>query len=256
METYAEKCEAIRKLRPAHGKTAEGKSVLDDTLLLLAGKVACKAGKVMDPNPLFVWHGFEESDHKETLKYLQHRKLMDASGIAAGVLGSAAAAVTVVDLGAIGQGLNALGSTGKHLAAYAIMANAFKRSDTLSAWIGLIIKMKVLKATLRGGQLAVSVAGLCGTGAIAASLSMLAAKFGSQAKLKTVCNFVAMQLHWRAYQEQALLKGEDGAGPATKILEELFIRRGLTSNFGEHNYLKLIREPGGWMAIADKLLLI
>lgn len=256
MATYSEKCTEIRKLRPARGKNARGKSLLDETLLLLAGNVACKAGKVMDPNPLFVWNGFEESDHKETLKYLHHRKVMDASGIAAGVLGSAAAAVTVVDLGAIGQGLNALGSTGKHLAVFAIMATSFKRSDTLSAWVALIIKMKVLKATLRGGQLAVSVAGLCGTGAIAASLTMLAAKFGSQAKLKTVCNFVAMQLHWRAFQEQALLGGSGGTGPATKILEELFIRRGLTSNFGEHNYRQLIREPGGWMAIADKLLLI
>lgn len=256
METYFDKCEAIRKLRPARGNSAQGKSVLDDTLLLLAGKVACKAGKVMDPNPLFVWHGFEASEHKETLKYLQHRKIMDASSLATGVFGSAAAVVTVVDLGAIGQGLNALGSTGKHLAVFAIMIESLKRSDTLVAWLSLIVRMKVLKATLRGGQLAVSVAGLCGTGAIAASLSMLAAKFGSQAKLSAVCNFVAMQLHWRAYQEQFLGRGSAGAGPATKILEELFIRRGLTSNFGEHNYLKLIEEPGGWKAIADKLLLI
>ena len=256
METYFDKCEAIRKLRPARGNTVQGKSALDDTLLLLAGKVACKAGKVMDPNPLFVWHGFEASEHKETLKYLHQRKIIEASSIATGVLGSVAAAVTVVDLGAIGQGLNALGSTGKHLAVFAIMANSFKRSDTLVAWISLIVRMKVLKATLRGGQLAVSVAGLCGTGAIAASLATLAAKFGSQAKLRSVCNFVAMQLHWRAYQEHVLAKGAAGTGPATKLLEELFIRRGLTSNLGEHNYRKLIEEPGGWMAIADKLLLI
>ena len=256
MDEYTEKCKAICRLRPAAGTSAAGKSIQDEVLLLLASKVACKVGSSMDPNPLFVWYGFEDSGHKETLKYLRHRKIMDASSIASGLVGSAAAMVTVVDLGAIAQGLNALGSTGKHLAVYAVMAESFKKSDTLVGWIGLIVKMKLWKATLRGGQMAISLAGLCGTGAIASTLAMLATKFGSQAKLKTVCNFVAMQLHWRAYQEQVLLRGANGTGPATRILEELFIRRGLTSKFGDHNYLGLIKEPGGWMAIADKLLLI
>lgn len=256
MRDYQEKCRSIRMRRPRDAVAGNNSTGLDRVLMDLAGQVESKIGKSMDPNPLFIWHGYEESTHVATLKYLQHRKHLNNAGLVTGLLGSGIAVVSVVNVVAIGQGLNALGATGKHLEHFLALAEKFKRSDTLKQWLGLLIRMKTLKASLRSGELALTVSGLCGTGAIAATIALTIAKFGSQAKLKTLCNFVAMHLHWRAFQETILLRGAAGTGPATRILQELFTRRSLTQHFGEHNVAALIREPGGWMAIADKLLLI
>lgn len=51
------------------------------------------------------------------------------------------------------------------------------------------------------------------------------------------------------------LAGPD-AGPASSIIWEIFTKRGATRLLGKYDVAALIREPAGWMAIADKLLLI
>lgn len=63
-------------------------------------------------------------------------------------------------------------------------------------------------------------------------------------------------LHWRGFQELALSRTFGGEGPAMRILKELFIRRGATRVFGQYDVEKIIREPNGWMAVKDKLLLM
>jgi hypothetical protein len=50
--------------------------------------------------------------------------------------------------------------------------------------------------------------------------------------------------------------GAGKVGPASKIMYELFARRGLTRIFGKYDVDRLIQEPTGWMAVSDKLLLI
>lgn len=50
--------------------------------------------------------------------------------------------------------------------------------------------------------------------------------------------------------------GGVGSGPATEIIWELFTKRGATRLLGKYDVQALIEEPAGWMAIADKLLLI
>lgn len=48
----------------------------------------------------------------------------------------------------------------------------------------------------------------------------------------------------------------DQAGPASAIFWELFTKRGATLAFGKYDIANLIREPAGWLALGDKLLLI
>lgn len=50
--------------------------------------------------------------------------------------------------------------------------------------------------------------------------------------------------------------GGAGAGPASGIVWEIFTKRGATRAFGHYDIQALVKEPAGWMALADKLLLI
>lgn len=46
------------------------------------------------------------------------------------------------------------------------------------------------------------------------------------------------------------------AGPASSVIWEIFTKRGATRLLGKYDVSALIEEPAGWMALADKLLLI
>ncbi len=46
------------------------------------------------------------------------------------------------------------------------------------------------------------------------------------------------------------------AGPASAIFWEIFTKRGATMVFGSYDVAALVREPAGWLALADKLMLI
>ncbi|WP_137937478.1 hypothetical protein [Chitinivorax sp. B] len=222
-----------------------------------------KGGDVM-PNPWFVWNQHDEGESLATRAYLKKRGWLGVgSGVVAGV-GAGVSMASQVDLGALLQHGNATGSTVAHLIKFKAIASASKQSQTISGWMDVIIKMKGMKAGLRGGQLAVAIASPIPFGgatavSITAGLLASAAKLGIKAKFSNICVMTAMDLHWRAFQEQALIKGlsgGSGSGPATRILQELFIRRGATRVFGQHDVASFIHEPAGWMAISDKLLLM
>jgi len=70
----------------------------------------------------------------------------------------------------------------------------------------------------------------------------------------------AMEVHWRAYQEtviSSVLSSRAGpVGPASAMFYEIFTKRSFTRIFGKHDTAALIREPGGWMALNDKLMLM
>lgn len=46
------------------------------------------------------------------------------------------------------------------------------------------------------------------------------------------------------------------AGPASAIVWEIFTKRGATRVLGAYDVAALVREPAGWMALGDKLMLI
>ena len=47
-----------------------------------------------------------------------------------------------------------------------------------------------------------------------------------------------------------------GVGPASRIYWEIFTRRGLTRLLGQYDIAQLVKEPCGWEALTDKLLLM
>ena len=87
------------------------------------------------------------------------------------------------------------------------------------------------------------------------------AKLGIRLTLGKLVARTSMELHWRAYQEQAISgfigqSSQGAVGPASSMVREIFKRRGLTRIFGKYDSDRFIREPGGWMALNDKLMLI
>ncbi|WP_253383358.1 hypothetical protein [unidentified bacterial endosymbiont] len=218
------------------------------------------------PNPWFVWNQHDDSPSLETIKYIKKRGYVSAASSAIAIASAGGSLVTCIDVGTVGQGGAACASTMRHLAGLRDIAAKYKESATIQAWLDVIITLKNLKLAVRGGQ--VSFAFLSAIPALSTAFSIIgsslssAAKLGISFKYSNVCRFTAMDLHWRAMQETILLEtlgqgNKKASGPAREILFELFERKGLTGFvWGKHQVDKLIKEPGGWMAIADKLLII
>jgi hypothetical protein len=45
-------------------------------------------------------------------------------------------------------------------------------------------------------------------------------------------------------------------GPAGAIMYEIFTKRGFTRVFGKYDTAAIMREPSGWLALNDKLMLM
>jgi len=211
------------------------------------------------PNPMFLWSGHEEGDTKYTQKYLHNRKLKGVGGGAVALVGTVASNVTQVDIAGVLQHSNAGGSTIAHIAKLSAIGKKHKQSKTISSWLDLVIFMKLSKLGVRGSQFAgaaipISAVGL-GTG-----LGAAAVKLSVKLTMTKTCLATSSQLHWRAFQEQKIsghICGKTGQiGPASKIVYELFKKRGATRIFGQYDIDRIINEPSGWMCISDKLLLI
>lgn len=218
------------------------------------------------PNPWFVWNQHDDTFSPKTIEYLKKRGYVSAASSAIAIAGAGGSLVTCIDVGSVGQGGVACASTMKHLAGFRDIAAKYKESATIRAWLDVIITMKNLKLAVRGGQ--VSIAVLSAIPALSTAFSIIGSTLGSAAKVginfkySNVCRYTAMDLHWRAMQETILIEtlgrhNNMDSGPARTILFELFERKGLTGFvWGKHHIDKLIKEPSGWMAIADKLLII
>ena len=44
--------------------------------------------------------------------------------------------------------------------------------------------------------------------------------------------------------------------PASAIMYEIFTKRGITRLFGKYDTAAIMREPSGWLALNDKLMLM
>ena len=143
--------------------------------------------------------------------------------------------------------------------------------------------MKALKAGSRGAEL-VGAAIPIGSVGIATAISAAAINMGIKLSMKKVCLAASADIHWRAYQEQTLdaslnaklgalhARGEasikkvkarktspvksSNAGPASKMMYEIFRQRGLTRFLNQKDVNKLITDPGGWLVLNEKLISI
>lgn len=245
------------------GTTAIIDEVFDTPLGLVVGGVRLIYDAVQSrrgepsavPNPWFVWNGHDDNPTWYTRQYMKHREYKGLASGAIGLAGAGATAVTFVDVGGIVQHGNAIGSTAAHLVRFRAIASAHKESRTISNWLGVVMKMKAMKAGIRGTGLIGSAIPVPAMGAVTGVLAA-AGKIGAKLTMTKVCLATSADLHWRAYQELQLSRNFGGTGPALKIVRELFTRRGATRIFGQYNVEQIVREPNGWLAINDKLMLI
>jgi hypothetical protein len=217
-------------------------------------------GAELTPNPWFIFNGHDEGGYAVTQKYLRGRIAKGLGATAVAVAGELASGATYVDVGGILQHGNATGSTAIHIHKLRAIAAGHRQSRTITDWLDVVIKMKAIKTGMRGSQLVVSCIPVPMVGTIAGVVGA-AAKVGVKLTMTKVCLATSADIHWRAFQEQAIsgaVGGGRGAkvGPASRIVYELFTRRGATRIFGKYDVDAMIREPAGWMAVYDKLTLI
>jgi hypothetical protein len=211
------------------------------------------------PNPWFVFNGHEDRESPKTKKYLKSRKYKSMGSTAITVVGGLASAETGgVNLGGVGVHANAVGSTATHMAKILAIANSYKQTKTISEWCNVVMAAKAAKASIRGAQLAGAAIPFA---SLPASIAAAVAKAGVKLTMTNLCFATAANIHWRAYQEQAISGGLGGGtggrvGPASRIYWEIFQRRGATRIFGQYDTAALVFEPCGWRALGDKLLLI
>jgi hypothetical protein len=204
------------------------------------------------PNPAFAVHGIAAESTGITGYYVKHQtKLATASKAVSGASAGISFGTAGVSFGEAYQYGSAVTLSAIHIGQLKAIAKKFKVDEHYSTMIDFIIRMKATKAGVAGGKFAGAVfpnpfVGLV-TGVAGAVLGI-----ADKVRMHKVCLCLAADLHWRAYQESVM----GGKGPATAIMTELFIRRGITGTwYGQHPVKGLIKDPCGWMAITDKLLL-
>lgn len=211
------------------------------------------------PNVMFIANGHDDPVRcPATAEYLSGRSWKGIGGTALSLAGMGASAgtagINVMDVAIHG---NATASTLAHLSHLALIAKQYRQSQTISSWLTVIVAMKTAKLGIRGAQTAAAV---IPAASLPAAIIAAVAKTGISMKASNTCMMVAMEIHWRAYREQAVAGvfggGGKTEGPATRIFVELMKRRGVGRFCGQYDALRLIREPAGWQALGDKILLI
>ena len=211
------------------------------------------------PNPWFVFNGHEDHPSPKTKKYLRSRGYKSKGATAIKLVGGLASAETGgVNVGGLAVHANAVGSTAIHMTKIVAIANSYKQTKTISEWCRIVLAAKAAKAAIRGTELACAAIPFA---SLPTSIAAAVAKSGVKLTMTNLCYATAANIHWRAYQEQAISGGLNlgtggHVGPASKIYWEIFQRRGATRIFGQYDTAKLVSEPCGWRALGDKLLLI
>jgi hypothetical protein len=211
------------------------------------------------PNPWFVFNGHEDRPSPITEQYKKGRTGKSIAGTVTSVVGTVASVHTAgINVASSVMHANASGTTAVHMMKIIAIANSHKQSETIADWCKLIMAVKAAKLAIRGGQLA---GGLIPGGSIPAAIIAAVGKTGVKLTFTNAVYAAAANIHWRAYQEQAISGGlklgvGGDVGPGSQIYWEIFTKRGLTWLLGSYDIAGLVREPGGWEALADKLLLI
>lgn len=211
-------------------------------------------------NPLFLSHGFSGRSPR-TRNYMTNRGLKSFGGSVASAAGGAASAVTMVDVSGLALHGSAVGTTGAHIMGIRASGKGFKNSETIMRWMDAMLKAKYAKLAVRGTGLAGAAIPIPAVG-LGVNIASTVAKLGIKVTLGKLIARVAMEVHWRAYQENkinSILPGRTSGlavGPASAMFVEIFTRRGLTRIFGSYDVDSFLNEPGGWMALNDKLMLM
>ncbi len=231
----------------------------------------------------------DETDSPLTQAYLRTRdyKTIGSSmmGIGAGVASIHTGGVNVANTA---RHLNAAGSTLIHwLKIRAIAESVPQKSATIIGWCDIIMKAKAAK----GGQRAIGIIAAATPVPLAnpiATIIAAATGLGIKVGLGEACYLAALEIHWRAFQEQTIAAavgprvakttnfsrpfgpgnrlgqtsvpapGKEPAasliaGPASRIFAEVFKRRGATRVLGSYDVAGLIKEPAGWMVLGERL---
>ena len=217
-----------------------------------------EADEKVIPNPAFLANGHDGLSPKSR-KYFTGRTFKGLGGSAVSLAGGLASGVTAVDVGSILREGSAVGTTAAHLVGIKAAGKGFKKSETVTRWVDAMLKAKVAKIGVRGVGLAGAAIPIPAVG-LATNIATTVAKLGIKVTLSKLVARTAMEVHWRAYQE-TVIAGAFGArggpvGPASAMFYEIFTKRSFTRIFGKHDTAALIKEPGGWMALNDKLMLM
>ena len=216
-------------------------------------------GQDIIPNPFFAANG-HDGNSPATRAYLKSRGWKGLGGGILATAGEAASAVTLVDVVGLAQHGNASASTTMHMIKVRAVGTKFKRSETVTKWVDAVMKAKGAKLAVRGTGMVAAAIPVPAVG-LGVGIGTAVAKLGIKLTLGKLVARTAMEIHWRARQEQiisgAVGGGSAGAvGPASAIFTEIFNRRGATRIFGKYETDRLISEPGGWLALNDTLMLI
>jgi hypothetical protein len=216
------------------------------------------------PNPNFSFNGQDDGDSPATAAYFTGRYFKNAGGAAFNLIGVAAAGSTAgINVASVIQHGNASGSTLAHLTKLDAIAERgrFKEATAIQDWLTLCTLAKQMKLAVR----TTSLVGACIPAAgLATGILTAVAKVGIKLTFAKIIYATAMEIHWRAFLEQritgfltdkAAAFGQN-AGPASMIFWEIFTKRNLTRIFGKYPIMQLVQEPAGWLALADKLMLI
>ncbi|MFK8017398.1 MAG: hypothetical protein AB8G17_18385 [Gammaproteobacteria bacterium] len=210
------------------------------------------------PNPFFVWNGHDGSN-RYTQRYLRNTSLKAIGSGVISVGSGVASQATQVDIAGSFMHGSASKSTFRHLVQLQAIADSYQQSETIAAWLDLVMRMKIMKLGIRGSQLVGAVVPIGAVGVVT-SVGAAAARIGVKLTMTKVCLAAAAEIHWRAYLEQKIsgfiMEGSGGKiGPASKVVHELFTHRGITAGlFSNYKANKLIMEPSGWLAVSHKLL--
>lgn len=242
--------------RKAHNVHIASRKLREVIKLFTVRFIFGSATRPMLDNPMFMAYGHgssSQADNKNTSRYLNmHWKLLSTVG------GAAIEAIPVVGAHySTAKDTRSVGNSLAHLAVLQHMASKHRKTITISKWLDALSCIKARKAAGKSGK-------IIGEQILApipfgSQISGFAAKkfFESGKANETVtCAATAIDLHWRAFQEQkvASFVGVAGAnaGPASRIVKQLFLLSGGRAAFGG-SVVSIINEPCGWMAINAKL---
>lgn len=233
-------------------------------LLIAVGKALKSAkGKVeYTPNPHMVENGHAETeisgdDCPNCRTYFRKRKLKKFGGSLFSSVGSIASTSTggVNVTGALRHG-RAEVKTIAHLVKLGEQAKTIKQSQFLTKLMNVLIAMKGVKAATQGAALACDLIPIPIVDQIVGTAGKVGGAVAKRAMKKAV-TWASMELHWRAFQEIKISRGQ-GSGPAMRMVRELFNQAFFRFPWesGPGGSDKYMLEPAGWMVIQDKLNLI
>ncbi|MVA72771.1 hypothetical protein GOZ81_16975 [Agrobacterium vitis] len=322
-------------------------------------KARGNAGISVPPNPFFVARGHSSGDltseSPATLKYMQRRRYKEIGSNAVSIAGSVSVAASMgalpINALSVAKQVNSTASTASHLTKLKMLASRVDAANQgqadgvpLSDIIAEVIKRKIHKSGIEGTKLvtgSVPVMGEIATASVNAGINGATSAFKTFDKAfhAKSCARLALEIHWRAYQEQfsaycrtrrlnpddfllrddylarsrpprltgmnlkaaneKLRKADKpprltgmglsqarqaleehsppasrlpssefktvvtearnnfyfyrDAGPATELFSEICSRRSVLALLGSYDVGALIMEPGGWVALTDKI---